>query len=301
MIEYPPLPAGGKPIWNGHAFEINGRFERVLVYSSNTDGWNDELTELHEIEAGDGNHPIDIHSRKNALKKIHNNITNEKPSILEIGCSSGYLLKDLKEEFPYANIVGSDIITKPLFKLGDTLSGIPLLQMDLLQCPLPDSQFDVIIALNVLEHIEDDITALENMEKLLKPEGILIIEVPQGKNLYDYYDTHLKHFRRYEKYELLQKISSVNLKICHYLTLGFLVYVPFMIIKKLNRLLYGINGQKCDDLAMLVGKNIKQTSNIFLKTVFNIENKLNNISKYFKGIRLVVVCKKTTINEYITN
>jgi SAM-dependent methyltransferase len=293
MIKYPILPSGGKPIWNGETFEVNGLFERVLVYSSNTDGWNDELTELHEIEAGDGNHPIDIYSRGNAIKAIHNNVINEKPLILEIGCSSGYLLRDLKKEFPLADIVGSDIVTKPLYKLGDTMHGIPLLQMDLLQCPFPDNQFDVVIALNVLEHIEDDITAIQKMEKLLKPGGVLIIEVPQGRNLYDYYDAHLKHFRRYEKHELLQKISYGNLKICHYLMLGFLIYVPFMIIKKLNRLFYGRNGEKCDNLSRLVGKNIKQTSNIFLKIIFDMENKIKNISKYFKGIRLFVIAKNT--------
>lgn len=117
MIEFPLLPSGEKPIWDGKVFRIGDRVTRVLAYSTNFAGWDDNLTELHEIEAGDGAHPIDVASRISALNSIQDAGFPQDGSILEVGCSSGFLLRDIKKAFPQANIVGADIVVKPLERL----------------------------------------------------------------------------------------------------------------------------------------------------------------------------------------
>lgn len=77
-------------------------------------------------------------------------------------------------------------------------------------CPLPDNSVDIVIALNVLEHIEDDITAIKQIYRILKPGGYAIIEVPRNPNLYDLHDERLKHFRRYQMNDLIDKVSNVE-------------------------------------------------------------------------------------------
>lgn len=57
--------------------------------------------------------------------------------------------------------------------------------------------FDGLFALNVVEHIEDDVQAIANAKKLLKPGGRLVILVPAGQWLYNQFDKSLEHFRRY--------------------------------------------------------------------------------------------------------
>ena len=63
---------------------------------------------------------------------------------------------------------------EPLYRLAKALPGVPLMRFDLLQCPLPAASIDVLIMLNVLEHIEDDGGALRKAFALLKPGGHLI-------------------------------------------------------------------------------------------------------------------------------
>ena len=294
MIEFPLLPSGEKPVWDGKRFQLGGRSTRVLPYSSNFAGWDDDLTELHEVEAGDGQHPIDIASRNAAVDALRLYGFPTDGAVLEIGSSSGFLLHALRQQFPCAEIVGSDIVVKPLERLGESLPGVPLVQMDLLQCPLKERQFDAVVALNVLEHIEEDGMALEKIARLLKPGGILVLEVPQGPNLYDYYDAYLRHFRRYSKKDLIAKITAAGLQPKKINFLGFIAYLPFFIVKKLNRLRFGLRGEKSPKIEKWFAKQIKTTArNKTLEFAFAIEKTLSRKISFPQGIRCTVVAQLT--------
>lgn len=60
-------------------------------------------------------------------------------------------------------------------------------------------QFDNLYALNVIEHIEDDVQALINCKKLLRSGGKIVILVPAYQTLYNKFDENLFHFRRYTR------------------------------------------------------------------------------------------------------
>ena len=99
-FQLPPLMQNGPyPIWTGHDFQIGNERTKVLHYSTNNAGWNDDLTSYHENAAGD-NHFIDQASRRYTLNQLKKNLALTKPSILEIGCSSGYMLQKLNQLFP---------------------------------------------------------------------------------------------------------------------------------------------------------------------------------------------------------
>ena len=65
--------------------------------------------------------------------------------------------------------------------------------------------------LNVLEHIEDDNEALMQAKRILKPGGILVLEIPAGPHLYDIYDKFLRHFRRYNLSGLTNQLQGIGL------------------------------------------------------------------------------------------
>ncbi|WP_108170053.1 methyltransferase [Christiangramia gaetbulicola] len=75
--------------------------------------------------------------------------------------------------------------------------------------------FDTVFALNVIEHIEDDILAIANCRKLLKAGGVLIILVPSYKQLFNSFDIELGHFRRYNISKLAKVFNVNELEILH--------------------------------------------------------------------------------------
>jgi SAM-dependent methyltransferase len=63
---------------------------------------------------------------------------------------------------------------------------------------------------NVLEHIEDDLSALKDIKKKIKPGGSLAIYVPALPFLYTDMDKKVGHYRRYTRSELVKKVSSAG-------------------------------------------------------------------------------------------
>lgn len=98
----------------------------------------------------------------------------------------------LKKQFPKQPVYNIDIVD-PQFERN---------QNDLL------GTFDTCFALNVVEHVEDDHAAIQNMLKLLKPGGRLVILVPAYQWLYNPIDKSLGHYRRYTQHSLGQLMKA---------------------------------------------------------------------------------------------
>lgn len=77
------------------------------------------------------------------------------------------------------------------------------------------SSFDTIIGLNVIEHVDDDRTAIENCKKLLAPDGVIIMLVPAYNWLFNSIDTALGHFRRYNKKKVRTLFSKTQMQTIH--------------------------------------------------------------------------------------
>jgi SAM-dependent methyltransferase len=78
---------------------------------------------------------------------------------------------------------------------------------------LKKNNFDTVVCVNVLEHIEQDKKALKNMHELLVPGGKLLLFVPALPLLYGSMDSHLDHFRRYSKKDLLGKLKEAGFSV----------------------------------------------------------------------------------------
>lgn len=254
--------------------------ERILEYNENLEGWTEQHTFLHE-DISNGSHPIDIFSRSNLIKNISKNIKNK--TILEIGCSSGYLIKDLKAKFKKINYVGADVLKLSLLKLSKKWKEFPFLKFDITKNPIKNIKFDNIIMLNVLEHIKDDFLAIKNTFKLLNKNGTIYIEVPAHQFLYDNYDKKLLHFRRYSIVDLEKKLKKAGYKIIKKQHLGFFCFIPFAIIKIINKIFFKNKNS--------IKNKIKISNNLLVKFLFDLEKKLSNFYYPF-GIRCFIVAKK---------
>ena len=232
-----PIPPGytNEPIWTGNGFLIGSEKIPILKYTESDAGWDASLTDFHEKEAGEGTHYFDRASRLRACLELKKRIQNKCTVILEIGSCSGYLLQEIKTSIPESFLIGSDCIPEPLEKIAGKIPDVPLIQFDLVNCPLPDNCVDVVVALNVLEHIKNDEAALKQIYRILKPGGYAIIDVPANQELFDFYDKQLKHFRRYNLHGLSDMALKSKFSIICTSHLGFFIYPVFKLVKLRNK------------------------------------------------------------------
>jgi SAM-dependent methyltransferase len=287
----PPEGTAEVPLWNGRGFSIGQVESAVLAYEVGSSGWTDGLTVFHEETAGE-DHYIDRASRRHAAKSLHQWLRAGpvSPVIIDIGCSSGLMLKVLREEFPHASITGADYVRGPLEALAAKLPGIPLVQFDLTKCPLPDESVDGIVLLNVLEHIDRDDLALHHVARILKPNGVVIMEVPAGPSLYDVYDKLLLHHRRYRMSALLRKIDGCGLRVRERSHLGFFLYPGFWLAKRRGQRYLG---QPEEVQRAIVSRNIRTaSSHVLMHGLMALEGALRGWVYYPFGIRCLVTCQK---------
>jgi ubiquinone/menaquinone biosynthesis C-methylase UbiE len=141
-----------------------------------------------------------------------------KGDILEIGSGLGTVSeKIITDMSPASRIILTDISSCYLEQLQEKFScnkNVSVCRLDL-NCKadydkVGYEKFDSIVALNVLEHVQNDEFALQQLYKMLKNEGTLILLVPCHKFLYNVIDTNVGHFRRYTKKELEYKVSKTR-------------------------------------------------------------------------------------------
>lgn len=78
---------------------------------------------------------------------------------------------------------------------------------------IPDGSIDYLYTLNVLEHIENDVDALRQLHRKLKPGGKILIYVPAFQVLFSSMDRKVGHFRRYTKHDLTAKLRNTKFNI----------------------------------------------------------------------------------------
>ena len=285
----PPPNSHTQPLWTGAGFEYEGQHVSVLSYLPKSGNWSKELTEMHELEAGPG-HPINVASRRLAIENLRQYCQTPHPLLLDVGCSSGYLLKDLQTAVPDYQLAGSDFILEPLRALAQRLPMIPFVQFDICECPLPSASLDVVVSLNVLEHIRDDQGALRQLARLLKPGGLAYIEVPSSPACYDIYDEHLMHYRRYRKSDLRRAAEAAGFEVLRATHLGVFIFPAFYAVKRRNRRLLSL---PVEQKAVVVAAQIRQTQQSWLmRVLFACELWFGRFISYPFGIRCVLVLRK---------
>lgn len=133
-------------------------------------------------------------------------------AFLEIGCGTGYVLSGVAKAFPHATVHGSEIFTTGLDFAVKRLPFVNFIQMDARNIPFTE-EFDVIGAFDVLEHIEEDGQVLAQVHAALKPQGFMLLTVPQHAWLWSPTDEYACHVRRYSALCLHQKIEAAGFQV----------------------------------------------------------------------------------------
>lgn len=135
-----------------------------------------------------------------------------KGDILEVGFGIGNFTKELTR---FGNVFAIDIDKEHIKDTTELLEGkakVGLGDIEKGKYFFNERIFDSVVCINVLEHIQDDDKALNNIYSLLKNEGYLILLVPAHKFLFGEIDKSIGHFRRYNKKSLITILKNKGFK-----------------------------------------------------------------------------------------
>ena len=130
--------------------------------------------------------------------------------ILDIGCGTGAMLDELS---PFGTVVGADFSPEALQFCVTRGVGADLTRADVRRLPFADGSFDVVTAMDIIEHIDDDKAASCEIWRVLKPGGRLFVTVPAFPSLWSEHDEALHHHRRYTVPRLRDLFQRVGLSV----------------------------------------------------------------------------------------
>jgi SAM-dependent methyltransferase len=157
----------------------------------------------------------------------------EARNFLEIGCGTGFVLSGVADANPHLEVSGSEIHSAGLNYAADRIKHAVLFQMDARKIPF-ESEFDVIGAFDVLEHIEEDEKVLAQIFHAVLPGGGIILTVPQHRFLWSQQDEYACHVRRYEAEELSNKVEQAGFLVERATSFVSLL-LPLMFLSRLSK------------------------------------------------------------------
>jgi SAM-dependent methyltransferase len=126
--------------------------------------------------------------------------------ILDAGCGSGRNMLDL---VALGSVTGVEVSDASVARARARSVG-EVLQCSITELPFPDAQFDAAVCLDVIEHVEDQLTALRELYRVVRPGGSLLITVPAYQWLWSEHDVINHHERRYTARTLREPATAAG-------------------------------------------------------------------------------------------
>jgi len=158
--------------------------------------------------------------------------------ILDAGCGTGQMTKHLEQ---LGQAVGMD-------SAGEAISyaqarGVRrLVRGSITDPPFVDGAFDCVLALDVIEHVDDDIGILSSMVKIVKPGGNLIVTVPAFQALWSEHDEINHHKRRYRAGQLRSLIEEAGFTVDRVTYCNTALCGPVYLTRKAKNLVRSFTG-----------------------------------------------------------
>jgi len=148
--------------------------------------------------------------RKEIVRKVINRLNiPESANILNVGSGTGGTVATLEDFGSVENVdTSQEAITYAKSK------GIKnIKKVNGIKLPYKDKTFDLLVGLDVLEHIDEDLKALQEWKRVVKKDGKVIITVPAYQWLWSEHDESLHHKRRYTLSELVAKCNKAGFRV----------------------------------------------------------------------------------------
>jgi SAM-dependent methyltransferase len=148
--------------------------------------------------------------------------------IVDVGAGTGILLGELQAGYRALGVEYSPVG----LTYARTKTTAPLLAGSAKALPLAGNRAGAAIALDVIEHIDDDYRALDEIARVVRPGGFVIISVPAFQSLWSDWDIALGHFRRYTRGSLLKVVDRCHLAVRHLAYINWLAFLPILVYRR---------------------------------------------------------------------
>ncbi len=131
---------------------------------------------------------------------------------LDAGCGPGTNVQLFND---YGELYGIDASDVCVSYAKEAVKEATFIKTVVEELPFEDNYFEIITALDIIEHTKDDVKALKSLYRVLDSDGIIIITVPAYQWLRSAFDDYVYHYRRYNKKMLHNAVEQAGFKILH--------------------------------------------------------------------------------------
>jgi SAM-dependent methyltransferase len=159
--------------------------------------------------------------------------------ILDVGCGTGTMLSYLAS---YGKAEGVDIDDEAVGYCHER----GLLDVSLgeaAKLPFHDSTFELVTALDVIEHLDDDASALREMKRVLLPGGHLLVTVPAHRFMWGDQDEVNMHKRRYVAAEIRDRLTATGFDVLRVSYMNAFMFLPIATVRLVRRLQHRLRPQ----------------------------------------------------------
>ncbi len=166
------------------------------------------------------------------VREICKSFVDRRPRILDVGCGTGGNLSLLSQ---FGDAEGVDVSPDALdFCRERGLENVTLGAAE--ELPYEEGRFDLVTALDVIEHLDDDVAGLREIRRVLKPDGRLLIFVPTFMFLWGVQDDVSHHRLRYRLPALRRAVEEAGFEIERATYANITFFLPILFARQLMRL-----------------------------------------------------------------
>ncbi len=220
-------------------------------------------------------------ARRTIVRRILKRYAPPRARILDVGCGTGATTASLSA---FGNVSGIDM--GPAALRHARARGLSVARGSAEQLPVRTAALDVLVSLDVIEHLDDDRRALREMLRVLRPGGILLATVPAYAFLWSGHDEAIGHRRRYLRPQLRERVAEAGFEIalCSYIMGSIL---PIAIVVRLAERLWGRRGPARSDYPAL-----PRALNAMLARITGLGGQLAPIVSLPFGLSSMVVARR---------
>lgn len=161
--------------------------------------------------------------------------------VLDVGCGTGAILEELRKRSTEA--IGIDISPEALrFCAERGLSGLAL--ADALAVPFPSGHFDVVTAIGIVEHLEDDGAFLQELHRVVRPGGTLVLLTSSFPWLWSMHDVANRHRRRYYLRGFREQMRRAGFEPVRFSHMNFLLFPALAPALLVHRAIFGLESDR---------------------------------------------------------
>lgn len=210
--------------------------------------------------------------------------------ILDVACATGMSFRFLAD---YGEIRGIDISDETI-RLCARRGIDRIVKGDAMALPFASESYDAVLALDAFEHFDDDVGAMAETFRVLRPGGVLVATVPAFMSLWSPHDDAYHHKRRYRRPQFRQRLAAAGYEVKRVSYSTMTLFPPVFVLRRLRRLLAGQQPEQdaSSDFAVPMPRPVEWLASAITTAEVALEKRINLPF----GVSLYAVLRKPVVD-----